>query len=240
MQPRCLPSCMAVACLTAPRSDLACAVCACPDKSPPALPAACRPLLHAMFNPGVKGSFGIELDSVKVRKAKTFMRGTLMEMANRGHRPKQQHQDPDLHCCMVEEVSVPPLLARSMHAGSCANHQQPGGISHSFWCLLPAQFASLEPATHAYSFWEGIPLEGRKAFGRLFASTQSLQAIAVVQRAIRGREPAGLMRELGFGPLALVSNFAVSMSGELCACMGALKHLVRFLALCSARRRLPY
>jgi hypothetical protein len=81
-------------------------------------PLSRRPLLHAMFNPGVKGSFGIELDSVKVRKAKTFMRGALLEMANRGHRPKQQHQDPDLHCCMVEEVSLSSLLVSCMHAPS--------------------------------------------------------------------------------------------------------------------------
>jgi hypothetical protein len=30
-------------------------------------------------------------------------------------------------------------------------------------------------ATHAYSFWEGIPQEGRGAFGRLFASSKSLK-----------------------------------------------------------------
>jgi hypothetical protein len=31
---------------------------------------------------------------------------------------------------------------------------------------------------------------------------------------MRGNEPAVLMRELGFGPLLLISNFAVSMSGS--------------------------
>jgi hypothetical protein len=89
-------------------------------------------------------------------------------------------------------------------------------------------------------------MEGRKAFGRLFASTQSLQAIAVVQRAIRGREPAGMMRELAFGPLVQMSNFAVSMSGG-CACMvlsRAARHLLLSpllfcLGLCQLTHSLP-
>ena len=62
------------------------------------------------------------------------------------------------------------------------------------------QFQTLEPATHAYSFWEGIPLEGRAAFGRLFAASRSLRGVVVVQRAMRGDEPAAVMADLGFGP----------------------------------------
>ena len=53
------------------------------------------------------------------------------------------------------------------------------------------------------------------AFGRLFAASPQVQAVAVVQRAMRARAPADVMAELGFGPLALVGTFAVSMSGAL-------------------------
>ena len=72
---------------------------------------------------------------------------------------------------------------------------------------------SLAPATHAYSFWEGIPVCAKCAFGRLVAASPEVQGVAVVQRAMRGREPAHVMAELGFGPLQLVGSFAVSMSG---------------------------
>jgi hypothetical protein len=36
----------------------------------------------------------------------------------------------------------------------------------------------------------------------------------VVQRAIRGAQPAEYMSELGFGPLELVKEFPVMMSGK--------------------------
>lgn len=39
----------------------------------------------------------------------------------------------------------------------------------------PEQIASLSPATHAYSFWEGVPLSGKQAFGRLFRSAKSMR-----------------------------------------------------------------
>eukprot|EP00983_Pelagomonas_calceolata_P035607 1114757-Pelagomonas_calceolata.AAC.5 len=39
------------------------------------------------------------------------------------------------------------------------------------------------------------------------------QAVAVVQRSMRGEDPAQLMQSLGFGPLLLISNFVVKMSG---------------------------
>lgn len=48
-------------------------------------------------------------------------------------------------------------------------------------CLLSvyaAQVDSLEPATHAYSFWEGVPVSGKKAFGRLFAQSRTLRVSA--------------------------------------------------------------
>ncbi|GAX78395.1 hypothetical protein CEUSTIGMA_g5837.t1 [Chlamydomonas eustigma] len=137
-----------------------------------------RPMLHAMFSPGVKGSFGIELDHVKVQKAKAFMKNTLHDMKLRGSSLKDTSWIPNMHCCGVEKLDT------------------------------------LEPATHAYSFWEGIPTDGRIAFGKLFNHSRSLRAVAVVQRAIRGQEPAALMEELGFGPLLLITSFSVNMSGS--------------------------
>ena len=41
----------------------------------------------------------------------------------------------------------------------------------------------------------------------------SVQAVAVVQRAIRQADPAEVMADMGFGEVELVSSFAVSMSG---------------------------
>jgi hypothetical protein len=41
-------------------------------------------------------------------------------------------------------------------------------------CLC-VQIASLEPCTHAYSFWEGVPVSGKQAFGRLFAAARTMQ-----------------------------------------------------------------
>jgi len=46
----------------------------------------------------------------------------------------------------------------------------------------------------------------------------TLQAVAVVQRAIRGQAPEAAMAELGFGPLLLIKSFPVNMSGELHTC----------------------
>lgn len=40
-----------------------------------------------------------------------------------------------------------------------------------------------------------------------------VQAVAVVQRAMRRAEPAEVMEDLGFGPLHLIASFPVSMSG---------------------------
>lgn len=40
---------------------------------------------------------------------------------------------------------------------------------------IPRQVASLDPGTHAYSFWEGVPREGKAAFGRLFRTSRTLK-----------------------------------------------------------------
>lgn len=72
---------------------------------------------------------------------------------------------------------------------------------------------TLDPATHAYSFWEGVPVDARCAFARLFAASSTLRGLAVVQRAMRGDTPEEFMRDLGFGALRLVDTFPVTMSG---------------------------
>jgi hypothetical protein len=82
-------------------------------------------------------------------------------------------------------------------------------------CAPIEAFQTLDPATHAYSFWEGVPPEARAAFGRLFVASRTLCAVTVVQRSLRAVDPAVFMDEAyGFGPLRLVDNFAVSMSGS--------------------------
>lgn len=53
---------------------------------------------------------------------------------------------------------------------------------------------TLEPATHLYSFWEGIPWEAREAVGRLVAESRTIRGIAVVQRAMRGVAPEAEVR----------------------------------------------
>ncbi|KAL3160311.1 hypothetical protein ABBQ38_009701 [Trebouxia sp. C0009 RCD-2024] len=81
-------------------------------------------------------------------------------------------------------------------------------------CSAIEKISSLDPATHAYSFWEGVPIDAKCAFGSLFAASRTLKAVAVVQRAMRQADPAEVMAELGFGQVDLVSSFAVSMSGS--------------------------
>lgn len=75
---------------------------------------------------------------------------------------------------------------------------------------------TLDPATHAYAFWEGIPVKARTAFGELFARSSTLKSVAIVQRAIRKKDPADLMADYNFGSLELVDTLkGIHMSGEL-------------------------
>ncbi|CAG9461620.1 unnamed protein product [Pedinophyceae sp. YPF-701] len=73
--------------------------------------------------------------------------------------------------------------------------------------------STLCPATHAYSFWEGVPHEARCAFGALFAASPTLQHVCVVQRHMR-EDAVANMEEYGFGDVALVDKFTVKMSGS--------------------------
>jgi hypothetical protein len=59
-------------------------------------------------------------------------------------------------------------------------------------CLLMThvngmQVTSLEPATHIYSAWEGFSQCSKQAVAELFVNTQSVHAIAIVQRHIKGQ-----------------------------------------------------
>ncbi len=103
-----------------------------------------RPLLHAMYSPGVKGSFGIELDQVKVgssearrsllqikisplslapqvRKAEAFIKNTLADMEKRGLHCgggsagiKGGPLRPEIHCCRWDPQ--PPSSSSSWHS----------------------------------------------------------------------------------------------------------------------------
>ena len=74
---------------------------------------------------------------------------------------------------------------------------------------------TLDPATHVYSFWEGIPGDARAAFGRLVAASSTIVSVTVVQRAMRCPDPAAVMdAEYGFGSLRLVDRLTVAMSGS--------------------------
>lgn len=91
--------------------------------------------------------------------------------------------------------------------------------------MAPAQVnqhGTLDPATHAYTFWEGVPVKARAAFGGLFAKSSTLRCVAIVQRAVRKMAPEALMEGYGFGALTLVATVkGVHMSGaqthSLCA-----------------------
>jgi hypothetical protein len=73
---------------------------------------------------------------------------------------------------------------------------------------------TLDPATHAYTFWEGVPVKARMAFGQLFAKSSTLKSVAIVQRAVRKMTPEALMHGYGFGKLKLVATVKnVHMSG---------------------------
>ena len=47
--------------------------------------------------------------------------------------------------------------------------------------LFVLKIGSLDPATHAYSFWEGVPVDAKYAFGCLFAASKTLQVTLATQ-----------------------------------------------------------
>ena len=148
-----------------------------------------RPLLHAAVAAGCSGGIGVEVDSVKCEKAAAFLRLTLARLAACG--------DPE------------GALERLRGAGG-------GGRLPAVFCADVGGLRTVEPATHVYSFWEGIPGDARAALGALVRKSRSVRGVAVVQRALRGgRDGAeGAMAELGFGALRLEASFPVAMSGS--------------------------
>ena len=60
-------------------------------------------------------------------------------------------------------------------------------VQRPFCCVcseslpLLLQMQSLGPSTHAYSFWQGMNDCGKSAFGALFAASNTLRSVAVVQ-----------------------------------------------------------
>jgi hypothetical protein len=76
-----------------------------------------RPLLHALYNPGIKAAFGMDLDQVKVSKADAFIRNTVAEMTRKGVMLGETKSGdikaaelPKIHCGKVEDVSFLKLL----------------------------------------------------------------------------------------------------------------------------------
>ena len=49
--------------------------------------------------------------------------------------------------------------------------------AHVFTTFSVLQIPSLDPATHAYSFWEGVPIDAKYAFGCLFAASKTLKVM---------------------------------------------------------------
>lgn len=76
------------------------------------------------------------------------------------------------------------------------------------------QIKSLDPVTHVYSFWEGVPAGARAGLGKLFRESRTTRAICVVQRAMRCEPTSFMAEEYGFGPLHLVDTRKVTMSGS--------------------------
>ena len=62
------------------------------------------------------------------------------------------------------------------HSGAiCGQRVWAKIVSVSFWQCL--QVKSLDSWTHAYSFWEGVPVASRRAFARLFCASKTLQVM---------------------------------------------------------------
>jgi hypothetical protein len=90
------------------------------------------------------------------------------------------------------------------------------------------QIPSLDPGTHAYSFWEGVPYSGKKAFGRLFRTSRSMK----VSRA--GTVSILKYQTLGCSMHAVLCN-AVGAHHDIEGCTSMYLHL-NILQVCSAIR----
>lgn len=123
-------------------------------------------------------------------------------------------------CTGIEVDSIKCLKAEAFCAQVKRNIASKGMNMKSDWdmdivCSGIEKLATINPVTHVYSFWEGVPVDARIALAALFKESSSAISICIVQRAIRSDDPAEYMdEEYGFGPLRLVDTFRVSMSGS--------------------------
>ena len=77
----------------------------------PALPCPkCRPLMHALLEPGIAGATGVEIDRIKCDKADAFLRQAVLELQRRGVAPEGL-VPPPIQCSAIEDVSSPGACA---------------------------------------------------------------------------------------------------------------------------------
>ena len=57
-------------------------------------------------------------------------------------------------------------------------------------------------------------MQAKEALGALFSTSETCRAIAIVQRAMRNKDPANYLAELGFIDVNVVESFPVKMSGS--------------------------
>lgn len=185
-----------------------------------------RPLLHAAIVPGVRQTVGIEVDSIKVVKAEAFVERVCARLRKKGLVSDEDAKD-DCECGNAPYGAAQPASdgprreagtapAALPHGTDASSTQAVRLVAPTVRCADLLELDSLPPGTtHAYSFWEGIPVDARRAFGRLAAACDTLEAMAVVQRAIRSKTPEQAMAlEWCFPQLSCVDSFSVSMSGS--------------------------
>ena len=149
-----------------------------------------RPLLHALASHGIAKAVGIEVDAVKVAKARALVENVGKALSGGGD---------NATCALRAENAAAPLAGRV-----------------EFHCRDIVTMDTLGDATHCYSFWEGVPPDAKEAFGRLVRRSATVRGVVVVQRGVRGADdaPQAMMQEYDFGSLTLVSSFAVAMAGS--------------------------
>ena len=157
----------------------------------------CRPLLHAMVAHGVTNLWGIEVDPVKCQKAKVFVEKTLEMVKRKVARAAEQ----------AEEALAPPPPETFSNLASLSSTRVD--------CCSIEGVRTLDPATHVYTFWEGIPIAAKEALGSLFCQSKTCQAIALVQRALRSsKDESAYLSDLNFADCEVVKSFPVAMSGS--------------------------
>ena len=129
-----------------------------------------RPLMHAGVVAGVPHARlrGIEGDPIKCQKAEAFMRSTLRMLRAKG--------------AALGPSGVSAKVVGNDDAADAADLP-------AMECAYIEDVRTLDPATHVYSFWEGIPPKAKGALAHLFNDSATCVALAVVQRAVRNVTP---------------------------------------------------